>query len=269
MIQLKIKLWRSAGAAAVLAAAACGAPSGDKAPDQPASATSTGAESDALPAAPAGGAGESGEAGAATVFSGLSGDELTGLRLQHLRGFLLIARVASDDGRPEEASVLIDQGILEAYRSNADQFGTLDITPVRTAADAADATSAQMDQKIDTALAAINAARDKIRTNPADVAARMADISAGLYQGVVQEDFVDPTEYQHSYGAALAAREALVSGQRTLKARDARAYDEAMAEIDAFIALWPSATAPETPSPYSAVVAQSSRLRLALSPYLD
>jgi hypothetical protein len=37
----------------------------------------------------------------------------------------------------------------------------------------------------------------------------MVDIATGLYQGVVQEDFVDPIEYQHSMGAALAARNAV------------------------------------------------------------
>jgi hypothetical protein len=38
--------------------------------------------------------------------------------------------------------------------------------------------------------------------------------------------------------------------------------------LDRFVELWPQPTAPEHPAPYNQVLAQSSRVRLALSPYL-
>jgi hypothetical protein len=83
---------------------------------------------------------------------------------------------------------------------------------------------------------------------------------------VVQEDFVDPIEYQHSMGAAQAARASL--SQNALQRRNLSAYLEAQSELDRFVELWPQATAPERPASYSQVLAQGSRVRLALSPFL-
>jgi hypothetical protein len=96
----------------------------------------------------------------------------------------------------------------------------------------------------------------------------MVDIATGLYQGVVQEDFVDPIEYQHAMGAALGARDALVGGRGELRGRNVRAFSEAQHELNRFVALWREPTAPETPASYRDVLAQGSRVRLALSPYL-
>jgi len=53
-----------------------------------------------------------------------------------------------------------------------------------------------------------------------------------------------------------------------LQRRDRRAYSEAHEALARFVALWPQTTAPETPTPYRDVLAQGSRVRLALSPYL-
>ncbi|HVK80207.1 MAG TPA: hypothetical protein VM915_06300, partial [Verrucomicrobiae bacterium] len=68
--------------------------------------------------------------------------------------------------------------------------------------------------------------------------------------------------------AALAARSALREAQADLRGRDAGAYTEANRELDRFVALWPAATAPETPTPYNQLLAAGSRIRFALSPYL-
>jgi hypothetical protein len=76
---------------------------------------------------------------------------------------------------------------------------------------------------------------------------------------------VDAIEYQHSLGAALAARDALVQGERTLRARDAAHYEEALRETDRLIALWPAPQAPEHPATYRQVLTQASRAKLALS----
>ena len=89
--------------------------------------------------------------------------------------------------------------------------------------------------------------------------------------GGVKVDFIDPIEYQHSLGAALSARDVLVAGEASLRAKNARAYDEALAELNRFIEKWPSHGAPDAArvTPYRDVLASASRVRLALSPFLE
>lgn len=259
MITWKYKLWQTAGAAAALSLAACGQ-SEAPAPAESGAPTAAPAEGAASTFGEAGG--EQGEAGVATAYAGVTGDQLTALRLQHLKGFLLIAERVAADGAAPEAGVLVQQGLLEVYDPAADQFGALNIEPVRAAGNAASA------QSIDAGEAAINAARTGLTVDNAALAARMLDLSTGLYQHVFQADFIDPIEYQHSLGAALSARDALTAGEATLRATNARAYDNALAEVNRFIELWPGATAPERPATYAQVLAASSRVRLALSPFL-
>ena len=67
---------------------------------------------------------------------------------------------------------------------------------------------------------------------------------------------------------SLAALDALNSGAPDLRRRDSQAFLDARTELERFVALWPSATAPEHPPAYRDVLAQGSRVRLALSPYL-
>jgi hypothetical protein len=170
---------------------------------------------------------------------------------------------------PADSASLIEQGLIEVYDPAADQFGGLNVAPVREAGANPDVTRQQMSHRIQAGYRALDAARAPLRVDYADLSARMIEISSGLYQHVVQDDFVDPIEYQHSLGAALAAREALVRGESALAGRNRQAYEEALAEVNAFVALWPSAAAPETPSPYQDVVRQASRVRLAMSPFLN
>jgi len=257
------------GAAAVLATAACGGEAGESGGEagEGGDGGETGEAGASAPApspatanAPAGAGGEAGEAGAASAYAGLSGDERTALRLQHLKGFVMIAARLAEAGQREEAAVLVQQGVLEVYDAAPTEFGALDIARVRSAGEPTG--------DINAALAAIDAARAPLQFDHAGQAARMVDIATGLYQGVVHEDYVDPIEYQHSLGAALAARDALVSGEAQLRGADAAAYAAAVREVDRLIALWPASTAPETPTPYRQLLAQSSRVRLELYPYL-
>jgi hypothetical protein len=244
------KLWRTAGAATMLSLTACG--EGGEAQKSPAHEAGEAAAGES--------GAEHGETGVAGAYAGLSGDQLTALRLQHLKAFVLVAERAAAEGQTAEAGILVSQGLLEVYDVASDEFGALDAAPVRAAASG----SAQ-------SLQAAHRALDAVRPADADSAAltvAMTDIAAGLYQNVAQPDFVDSIEYQHSLGAALSARDALVAGRPTLRPRDARAYDAALGELDRFIALWPSTAAPERPTQYSEVLAQSSRVRLALSPLL-
>lgn len=266
MIETKIKLWRTVGAAAVLSLAACNPAPSRETPAEPAPPAAAG---EAGEAAIGESGGEHGEAGVATAYAGLSGDARTALRLQHLKGFVLVAQQVAEGDTVDEAAVLVSQGVLEVYDPATDQFGSLNPAPVRAAGDAAGQTRQQMAAKLQAANAALDAARQGLNFNHADTAARMVDLSTGLYSHVIQADFVDPIEYQHSLGAALSARDAFVSGRDALRRQNAAAYDEALAELNAFIALWPAATAPERPTSYQDMLRQSSRIRLALSPFLD
>lgn len=274
MISWKFKLWRSAGAAAALSLAACGGEAGEVGAQSGGEAGESAVQGEAgeaapaPPAPPASSGGEQGEAGIAGAYSGLSGDARTALRLQHLKGFVLIAQRQTDANAPAEAAVLVQQGLLEVYDAAAHEFGALDAAPVREAGGGAAAPRADMARRLQAAAAAIDAVRNSLDINRAELAVRMVDISSGLYQYVVQPDFVDPIEYQHSLGAALAARDALVSGEPELRRADRAAYDEALGELDRLIALWPAPSAPEQAASYRQVLAQCSRVRLALSPFL-
>jgi len=275
MIAWKLKSWRSVGAvAAVAALAACG---GEGGAGGEAGSGGEGGESGeaAVTAPPAAGAtaptpggGEAGEAGAATAYAGLSGDQLTALRLQHLKGFVMAAAAATAENLPNDAGVLVSQGLLEVYDVAPTEFGSLNVDIVRAAGDAAELNRAQRMQRIRDAEAEIERASEALDAEAAITVARMVDIATGLYQSVVQEDFVDPIEYQHSMGAAMAARDALIRGEGQLRGENLRAYSEAQGALNRFVALWPQATAPETPASYRDVLAQGSRVRLALSPFL-
>jgi hypothetical protein len=276
MISWKLNLWRTAGVAAALSLAACGGEGGadgDTKAGEGGEAAAHGeageaAGGEAGEAAIGEGGGEHGEAGVSAAYAGVTGDQRTALRLQQLKGFLLIAARVAEGDTTEEAGVLVAQGLLEVYDPAADQFGALNAAPVRAAGDGNGVSRQQMAQRIQAGEAAINTARGALDVNYADLVVRMTDISTGLYQNVIQTDFVDPIEYQHSLGAALAARDALVAGEATLRARNSGAYDDALAELNRMIELWPAHTAPERPTPYRDVLAASSRVRLALSPYL-
>jgi hypothetical protein len=271
MVVWKFRSWRSAGvAAAALGLAACGGEggeSGEAGEGGEAGEAGVGGEAGEAnaPAASASGeGGEAGEAGAASAYAGLTGDQLTALRIQHLRGFLKAAAAVNAENRPADAAVLVQQGLLEVYDVAPDQFGDLDIAIIRGAADA-NLNRAQLTQRLRNSEAEVERALGALDVDYAVLTVRMVDIATGLYQGVVQADFVDPIEYQHSMGAAQAARASL---NQTLRTTNAAAYAEAQGELDRFVNLWPQATAPERPASYQQVLAQSSRVRLALSPFL-
>lgn len=271
MTKLKLKLWATASAAIVAGGLAACSPAGEGGGEAAGGATSAApAESGEAGESAAGEAGgEHGEAGVAEAYGGLEGPARTALRIQHLKGFVLIAQRVAEGGKAPEAGALVGQGVLEVYDPARDQFGGFDAAPLR-AAEAAGGDgrpAAEVARALAQGAAALDAARPA-GVNQADIAARMVDLSAGLYSHVIQTDFVDPIEYQHSLGAALSAKDALTHGRTALRQRNARAYDEAVREIDRFIALWPATDAPETATPYRDVLAQSSRVRLALAPLL-
>lgn len=277
MIGWKLKLWRGVGAAAALTlAAACGGEGGASGPageggegeGGEGAVTAPAGESGEAAAAGGGEGGESGEAGATSAYAGVSGAQLTALRLQHLKGFLMIAESVAGENMPAEAAVLVQQGLLEVYDAAPTDFGSLNADIVRAATDGS-LDRAQLVAR----LRAANAEIDRASGGLADVdhaalAARMVDIATGLYQSVNQGDAVDTIEYQHSMGAALAARDALAQGASDLRGENAAAFTEAQTEAGRLVGLWREPVAPAQPAAYRDVLAQGSRVRLALSPFL-
>ena len=249
MIRLRPKHWTSVSAAVLISVSGVSACS----PKKEASAASDPAARTAAPVA-ASGAGESGETGAHSAYSGIPADSLSALHIAHLRGFFLIA-LAQKDG-PEAAAILASQGLLEAYDKSAAVFSAagIDQAVLRKAA----TSGASADLKA--AVSALNAGLTKAGGDPLAVIQGLVEISSGLYKGVVVDGGVDPIEYQHSLGAALSAKAALADavGKKP-------ELSGATKPMEAFIALWPSMSAPDKPASYSQILAQASRIELALS----
>lgn len=250
MTSFRPKLWTGASVAILLGGlAACGE-AGDKTP-QADQATQANA-----PAAGEGGeggaeGGAAGEAGAQAAYVGVPADSRAGLRLAHLKGFFLIAERQTEG--VDAAGALAGQGMLEVYDPATGAFDAtgVDVAKLRKAAE----TGAPADLKA--AIAAIEAAEKKAGGDPVVIARGLVDISQGLYKNVVTPNGVDPIEYQHSLGAALAAQAALKGSS------DARAA-KAAPEIDKLVAMWPATEAPAAPAPAGQLSAQASRAQLAL-----
>jgi hypothetical protein len=287
MITLKLKRWRTLGVAATtLGLAACGeqgadagegghgeageAPVGENGGATPAVSGDAG---EAGEAAAGESGGEHGEAGVVSAYAGLSGDALTALRIQHLRGFVMAAAKIVEDrgsfsGEPADAAILVQQGLLEVYEPAASGFGSLDVTPLREAAAGSNFTRAQMMQRLRASQENLTHAIGALDFDEAQLVVRMVDISTGLYQQVLVEGVADPIEYQHSMGAALAAQQALLLREDELRRQNLGAYSRAVGELNRFVALFPSREPPDNPATYQQVLVQGSRVRLALSPYL-
>lgn len=248
MTAFRPKLWTAASVAILLGAAACSGEAGEKGQDtgEPAAAVGEGGEGGAE-----GGAG-AGEAGAQSAYLAVPDESRVALRLAHLEGFLLIAGRQTDG--PEAAAALVGQGLAEVYDAQPGAFASagLDVAPLRKAAE----TGAAAD--IAAALAAIDAAQGRAGGDDAAVVKGMVSIAQGLYGLVNVDGAVDPVEYQHSLGAALAAQQAARGSS------DAR-VKAAQADLDTLVALWPAPSAPETPAPAGQVSAQAARIELALS----
>ena len=249
MTSFRPKLWTGVSAAILLSAvAACseGGEAGEKGDAAPAAAVGEGGEGGAE-----GGAG-AGEAGAQGAYLSVPAESRVALRLAHLKGFLLIAQKQTEG--PEAAAALVGQGMIEVHDAQPDAFQSagLNVAPLQKAAQ----TGAPSD--IAAALSAIEAAQAKAKGDPAAVVKGMVSIAQGLYAGVVVDGGVDPIEYQHALGAALAAQQAAeTSADPKVKA--------AKADLDKLVALFPAPQAPETPTPAGQVSAQAARVELALS----
>lgn len=286
-IERKIRLWRGVGAAALIGAslslAACGGEggeSGEKAGGQAGVAGAGGeagesgesatapaaAASSAAAAAPVGG--ETGEAGAVDAYVGLTGGARTAVRFQHLKGFLLAAQASAKAGMVEEAGVLVGQGALEvvdAAPAELPGFTRADLDSIEQLAFQSP-TNQKMVDAISKAAFKIDDLQRKGGGIDAELVRRMLALTRGLYGMVLPAaGGVDAVEYQHSFGAVLAAQDALAKAGIGLKAKDPTRYATAQAEMAKLVALWPGPAAPETPATKRDVYAQIARVELALS----
>ncbi len=252
MTSFRPKLWTSVSVAVVIGAVGltgCGE-AGEK------------AETSATAPVPAGEGGEggaeggaTGEAGAQAAYVGVPAESRAALRLAHLKGFFLIAQ--KQPAGAEFAAALAGQGMLEVYDPAKGAFEATGVPEavLRKAAETGKAGDLQA------AIVALDQAIAKAGGDPLAVAKGMVSISAGLYKEVIKEDAVDPIEYQHSLGAALAAQQALA------KATGPKAA-AAKPELDKLVAMWAGPIAPEAvagAAPSAQVAAQASRVELALS----
>jgi hypothetical protein len=281
MIEFKPRMWTLMGvsAMALVGAAACqpGGEGGTSGADGEKAAASTkagegegeGAKAAPAPAAASAG-GESGEAGAANAYSNVDPAAWLGLRVTHLSGFLLIAQKSFLAGQAEEASILISQGLLEVYQPDAPELDSKvkDLKPSYEGVVAAidgKKSKAEIEAAFKKAFKITQAAQASAAASHSDVIRGMLGIAAGLYSGVVHSDGNDPTEYQHSFGAVLAADQAFKSAQDELAGKDEKRTAQLAKDMAALVALFPSVTIPDAPAATAAVTAAASRAELALS----
>jgi hypothetical protein len=190
--------------------------------------------------------------------------------VSHLSGFLLVAQKSFEAGQVDEASVLIAQGLLEVYQPDAAELDSKvkDLKPSYEAVVAAidgKKSKAEIEAAFAKAFKVTQAAHSSAAASDSDVIKGMLGIASGLYSGVVHPDGNDPTEYQHAYGAVLAAEQAFKNGQGKLASMDEKRTAQLAKDLVALVALFPSVTIPEAPAATAAVTAAASRAELALS----
>lgn len=281
MIEFKPRMWTLMGvsAMALAGAAACqpGGEAGTSAADgEKAAASSTAGEGEGEGAKPApapavtSAGGESGEAGAANAYANVDPASWLGLRVSHLSGFLLIAQKSFAAGQVDEASILIAQGLLEVYQPDAPELDAKfkDLKPSYDAVVAAidgKKSKTEVEAAFAKAFKVTQAAQTSAAASEIDVIKGMLGIASGLYSGVVHPEGNDPTEYQHAYGAVLAAEQAFKSAQSRLASKDEKRTAQLAKDVVALVALFPSVTIPDAPAATAAVTAAASRAELALS----
>ncbi|HYF23508.1 MAG TPA: hypothetical protein VD929_08940 [Caulobacteraceae bacterium] len=256
MTAFRPKLWTVAGLALTLAA--CGGEQGGEAGKAGEAGAPTAASGEGE-----GGEGEggeasgtgAGEAGATQAYANVPADSRTALRLAHLKGFFLTAQAVSAAEGAEAAAALAGQGVLEVYEPEAAALKAagVDEAALRAAAQSGDPAA------LKSAVATLDAASRKAGGNNAAVVKHLASMSAGMYAEATKGGALNPIEYQHAYGAALAAK-ALADADPKLAA--------VRPDLQKLVALWPSPTAPADAAKAAKpgqVLAQASRVELALS----
>lgn len=258
MIEFKAKLWRAIGAATLLGAGVALSGCGQADTTAKTDAVKTG---EAGEAAIGEGGGEQGEAGTEEAYQGLDPAQLSGLKLQYMRGFLILAEQLRAGGQTAEAAVLIDQGAQEIMGDGAAAPG-FDPALLKKASAAAGAGD---QEGLKAALASLEALQSGAGAEPSvEQMRRLIQIARGVYGHAVTAEGVDPVEYQHSLAAAMAANDVLTRIAPDLQARHRGRMLAVKQDMDTFAGLWLGPSAPASPTPAGEIMAQASRLELAL-----
>jgi hypothetical protein len=182
-------------------------------------------------------------AAVARAYASVPANSRMALRLAHLKAYVL---AASQQVEPTAAAALVSQGMLEVYDAQPGAFSGAGLEEGVLRAAAARGSPADLQA----ALSGLTAAQAKAGGDPAAVLRAMTGLTAGLYDSALSGG-VDNLEYQHSFGAALAARDLAANDPRLTKARP---------DLDKLVALWPSPNPPARPTPAETVDAQAAQI---------
>ncbi|MEM6625142.1 MAG: hypothetical protein AAF719_00400 [Pseudomonadota bacterium] len=203
-----------------------------------------------------GGEGEGGEAGHA--MDTLPLEKRLAFMTGHVKAGLALYRA----GDPEAAAPHLLHPVSETHadeREGLDALG-FDASIFETVSTALE--NNQPAEEIEPQLAAaeenLAMLAEQAGGDPADIIQYLMDTIVVEYTVAITDGAVsDPGEYQDAYGFAIVARDQ--AEMMNLESSDL------IDQIDALIALWPDAPIPpETPSPLGQVIAQTSRVTLAL-----
>lgn len=201
------------------------------------------------------------------IYRGLSGDQLIAVRQHHLRAFMMAAAAINADEAdvpPDQAAMLVEQGLGEVYEPVPDEFGTLDMGIVRAAATRG-LNRPQMMQRIRAAESEFERAGAELDASALITATRMIDIAVARYRRGLSDMNGDPLAHQHAMGLALAARAALSQRGDQLRRQNLVAYSQAQGALSRFVDQWDQPTAPDEPLSCVDVVAHAIRARESLS----
>lgn len=260
MMEFRAKLWSAIGAAALLSTSAlvgCG----------------PGEQGEAA-VSPAPGGGEAGESGAehgagptGTATAGLGKLEQQAFAVALMRAHLLAAQALVREGEVQAAAPHFAHPIYEVFDAHREVFAAVRATPPQAPFDALNAAAAagrDVGQIAPLYKPAEDAVRSLQPTGPYDqiavIRALLKTMHAEYGEGVQGGAVVNAIEYQDAYGMAYMAGMLL----ETLEG-PASAKEEAQREAAALAALFASAKPPAAPAAAGALLAQSSRLELALS----
>lgn len=206
-----------------------------------------------------GGEGEGGEAGHS--METLPVEKRVAFMSGHVAAGLALYRA----GAPEQAAPHLLHPVSETHAAERAGIDALGFDAEVFEAVSAALEDGKSAKEVDAMLAAAEANMSLLRANaggePKEIIAYLMDTVAEEYAiGVTDGEITDPGEFQDAYGFAVVALE-------TALQIETEAGREVATELANLVALWGGAAplADATPAPVSEVVAQASKVQLALS----
>ncbi|MEL7027790.1 MAG: hypothetical protein AAGL49_00955 [Pseudomonadota bacterium] len=264
-MKTRLKRWTSVGLGTAFLGTglvACGAPDDTVSTDEHAAVQEEAAETpppsqmDGMAEGEGGEGGEGGEAGHA--METLPVPKRLAFMTGHVEAGLALYRA----GEPEMAAPHLLHPVSETHaaeRAGLDALG-FDASIFEAVSQALEEgrPAEEVEPQLAAAEANLKLLADQAGGEPAEVIQYLMDVIVVEYTIAITDGAVsDPGEYQDAFGFAIVAKDraaALESGA-----------EDVIAEIDALIALWPEAPIPPAdPAPVAQVIAQTSRVTLAL-----